>query len=69
MNVVEQAKCHARIVQLKLAIEHHGIQVSTETVWAVLRRQAANDAQSYALADDYLTGRKPLTELMIEVTK
>jgi hypothetical protein len=65
----KDAKRQARIIELKLAIQKHGIATSTDKIWAVIRRNANSDGAAYALAAEYLAGTRPLTDLMIKVTQ
>ena len=68
MNASQQAKQQARIIELKLAIQKHGIEVSTDRIWSVLRKKNTSDAGAYAMAVDYQNGNRSLEDLMIEVT-
>ena len=70
MNANQKIDAHLkRVNDLTRLIASHGIAVSGESVWAVLVRQAGSEGQAMTLAAEYLIGRRPISELMIEVTK
>lgn len=70
MNASQKIDAHLkRVNDLKQLIASHGIAVTGDSIWAVLLRQAGSEGQAVTLAAEYLIGRRPISELMIEVTR